>query len=152
MLTVFSITTILMGMKRFCFVLPWWLMCYGSFHMLIDHLCIIFGEMSIQILYPFFFFYSLLNWVICLLICSPNVHYTFGAGAKRWHREIPRLGVKVELQLPVYITAHGNSGSLTHWVGPGIEPASSWILVSFISAELQWELLLYIFFFKLGVT
>ena len=28
-----------------------------------------------------------------------------------------------------YTTAHGNAGSLTHWVGPGIKPASSWILV-----------------------
>ena len=25
--------------------------------------------------------------------------------------------------------AHGNAGSLTHWARPGIEPASSWILV-----------------------
>ena len=28
-----------------------------------------------------------------------------------------------------YSTAHGNARSLTHWVRPGIEPASSWILV-----------------------
>ena len=27
-----------------------------------------------------------------------------------------------------YTTAHGNAGSLTHGVRPGIEPASSWIL------------------------
>ena len=39
-----------------------------------------------------------------------------------------------------YITAHGNAGSLTHWVRPGIEPATSWFLVGFISAALQWEL------------
>jgi len=25
-----------------------------------------------------------------------------------------------------YTTAHGNTRSLTHWVRPGIEPASSW--------------------------
>ena len=30
---------------------------------------------------------------------------------------------------------------LTHWAGPGIEPASSWILVAFVSAEPQGELL-----------
>ena len=39
-----------------------------------------------------------------------------------------------------YTIAHGNAGSLTHWVRPGIEPVSSWILVRFISAEPQWEL------------
>ena len=35
-----------------------------------------------------------------------------------------------------YTTAHGNTGSLTHWVRPGVELASSWILVG-----AQWELL-----------
>ena len=44
-----------------------------------------------------------------------------------------------------YTTAHGNTTSLTHWVRPGIEPVSSWILV-FISAELHgnsWDCLTY---------
>ena len=31
-------------------------------------------------------------------------------------------------------TAHGNAGSLTHWARPGIEPATSWFLVRFVSA------------------
>ena len=31
-----------------------------------------------------------------------------------------------------YITAHGNAGSLTHWVGLGIEPEFSWLLVGFV--------------------
>ena len=39
-----------------------------------------------------------------------------------------------------YTTAPGNAGSLTHWARPGMEPASSWILVRFISTELRWEL------------
>ena len=34
-----------------------------------------------------------------------------------------------------YTTAHSNTVSLTHWVGPGIEPESSWILVRFLSTE-----------------
>ena len=38
-------------------------------------------------------------------------------------------------------TAHGNTGSLTHWARPEIKPTSSWILVRFISAEPQWKLL-----------
>ena len=49
--------------------------------------------------------------------------------------EIPRLGVQSELSLLGYITAHSNAGSLTHWARPGIEPASSWILVRFVSTE-----------------
>ena len=53
-------------------------------------------------------------------------------------------GVQSELQLLVtpqpqqcriqttsvsYTTAHGNARSLTHWVRPGIKPATSWFLV-----------------------
>ena len=40
-----------------------------------------------------------------------------------------------------YTTAHGNAGSLTHWARPGIEPATSQLLVRFVSAAPQWELL-----------
>ena len=39
-----------------------------------------------------------------------------------------------------YLTAHSNTGSLTHRARPGIEPASSWILVRFASVGPQWEL------------
>ena len=39
-----------------------------------------------------------------------------------------------------YTTAHGNTRSLIHWARPGIEPASSWILVKFVSTEPQQEL------------
>ena len=39
-----------------------------------------------------------------------------------------------------YNTAHGNAWSLTHWTRPGIEPASSWILVRFVSTVPEWEL------------
>ena len=33
-----------------------------------------------------------------------------------------------------YTSAHGNTGSLTHWVRLGIEPTTSWFLVGFVSA------------------
>ena len=39
-----------------------------------------------------------------------------------------------------YTTAHGNTGSLTHRVRPGIEPATPWFLVGFISSVPRWEL------------
>ena len=72
-----------------------------------------FGE----VFFPFFFFFL---------------------GTHLWHMEVPTLGV--ESELPAYTTAHGNAGSLTYRARPGIEPASSWFLVRFISTEPQWEL------------
>ena len=39
-----------------------------------------------------------------------------------------------------YTIAHGNTGSLIHWVRPGIELTSSWILIVFSTAEPRWEL------------
>ena len=64
--------------------------------------------------------------------------------------EVPRLGVKSELQLPAYSTAtatqdpshvcniHHSSQqcqTLTQWAGPGIKPISSWIVVRFVTSE-----------------
>ena len=70
------------------------------------------------------------------------------------HMQVPRLGVKLELQLPVYTTAtatadlsclcdlwSGNAGSLTCWARPGIEPAFSWILVGLVNTEPWWSFL-----------
>ena len=37
-------------------------------------------------------------------------------------------------------TAHDNAGSVIHYARPGIEPASSWIVVRFISTKPQREL------------
>ena len=34
-----------------------------------------------------------------------------------------------------YTTAHSNATSLTHWMRPGVESASSWMLVRFVSAQ-----------------
>ena len=75
-------------------------------------------------------------------------------GPHPWHMEVHGLGVESELQLlacttatqdpgPVwaYTTAHGNAGSLTHRVRPGIKPATSWFLVGFVSAAPRQELL-----------
>ena len=47
---------------------------------------------------------------------------------------------RIRAMSATYTTAHGNAGSLTPWARPGIEPASSWILVRFVSSEPQWEL------------
>ena len=47
---------------------------------------------------------------------------------------------------PTYTTAHSNTRSLTHWARPGIESASSWILVKFITTEPQQELPSWLFY------
>ena len=66
--------------------------------------------------------------------------FFFFLGLHSQHVELPRLGVKSELQLPAYTTAHSNARSLTRWARPGIIPATSWFLGGFVSAEPQQEL------------
>ena len=71
------------------------------------------------------------------------------SGWHPWHMEVPRLGVQSELcsrrpapepqQLGIwaasatYTTVQGNTGSLTHWVRPGMEPTTSWLLVGLVN-------------------
>ena len=54
-------------------------------------------------------------------------------GLHLWRMEVPRLGAELELQLLAYATAENNARSPTQWARPGMEPASSWILVGFVS-------------------
>ena len=49
-----------------------------------------------------------------------------------------------------YTTAHGNVRPLTHWARPGIELASPWILVGFVSSVPQTELPLFILWLNPG--
>ena len=44
-----------------------------------------------------------------------------------------------------YTTAHGNTGPLTHWARPEIEPKTSWFLVKFVSDAPWRELLCYFY-------
>ena len=62
----------------------------------------------------------------CFVFCFLGLHPR--------HMEVPRLGVQLELQLPAYATAHGNTRSLTHRARPRIELTTSWFVVRFISA------------------
>ena len=71
------------------------------------------------------------------------------------YTEVPRLGVKSEIQPLAYTTGTAmpdpscvcnlHQSSWQHQIlnplsKPGIEPASSWMLVRFISTEPRWEL------------
>ena len=81
-----------------------------------------------------------------------TILWVFVLGPHSWHMEFPRLGVEfdrnsqIQAMSATYTTTHNNARSLTHWARPGIEPSSSWKLVSFISTEPQQELLFFFFF------
>ena len=82
-------------------------------------------------------FIYLINLLIHLFI------YFVFLGLHPPHMEVPRLGVELELQpMPQpqrrqIWAAHGHTGSLTHWVRSGIEPATSCFLVGFVSVAPQ---------------
>ena len=57
---------------------------------------------------------------------------------------------RIQAASVTYTTAPGNTKSLTHWVRPGIEPMSLWILVRFITTGPQWELPLFLLDSVLG--
>ena len=64
---------------------------------------------------------------------------TSAAYGSSWARDRIRAPTPQPQQHPIraasadYATAHGNAGSSTHWVRPGIEPTFSWTLVGFIT-------------------
>ena len=81
----------------------------------------------------FFFFFGLFFAFYFFCFLGPHLQ----------QMEVPRLGVKSELQLlacmqhsnarsELCLGPHGNAGSLTHWARPGIEPVSSWILLGYL--------------------
>lgn len=103
---------------------------------------------------------STVGTFVCVFIFIFNLF--FGGGA--FFRATPaayessRLGFELAPQLPAYATAMwdvshfcdlhpDNAGSLTHWVRPGSEPASFWILVGFVTHwDMMGTLFMYVFF------
>ena len=105
----------------------------------------------------FFFFFGSLrsHFLFCFVFLGPQL----------WHMELPiwQGGLyhsyschptpqpqlsQIWATCANYITAHSNARSLAHWERPGIKPASSWILVKFVSTETRQELLNPIFNFS----
>ena len=71
-----------------------------------------------------------------------NQSHSRRATPQPWQRGIRAASV-------TYTIAHGNAGSLTHCVRPGIELVSSWVLVGFVTAELLGlSVLLWVGFFS----
>ena len=90
------------------------------------------------------FFGFLLLLLFWLFSAAPMAHESSQArGSNRsyscWPTPQPQQ-CRIRAESVTYTTAHGNAGSLTHWARLGIQPASSWMLVRFISTEPLWEL------------
>ena len=82
---------------------------------------------------------------VCIYFrAAPTAYLAPGQGSNqscsRWPTPQPQQG-RIRATSVTYTTAHGKARSLTHWMRPGIEPASSWLLLRFVTTELQQELL-----------
>ena len=90
-------------------------------------------------------FFSLFGFVLLLFRATPMAYGSsqtrgrIGATAASLHHSHSNGGIQAASV--TYTTAHGNIRSPTHWVRPGIEPASSWILVGLVSSAPRRELL-----------
>ena len=108
---------------------------------------------------PYFYPQPCQEIVLTSLVVYKHFHmyiFFFFLGPHLQHMEVPRLGVNrscscrptpqpqqhgIWAMSATYTTAHSNTGSLTHWARPGIEPTTSWLLARFVSAVPQGELL-----------
>ena len=84
-----------------------------------------------------FYFYFFLFWASPTAHGGSQARGWIGATAAGLHHS-HNSGSEPRLQ---HTTAHGNTGSLTHWARPGIEPTTPWFPVRFLSSVPQWELL-----------
>ena len=100
-----------------------------------------------QFLFPFFlsfffffFFFCLSSWAAPSAYGGSHARGRIRATAGGLHYS--HSPNQIWATSATYTTAYSNarSGSLTHWARPGMEPASSWKVVRFVSAEPWWEL------------
>ena len=87
--------------------------------------------------------------------------FCFFLGPHPWHKEVPRIGVELDYScwpMPQSRQGQNQAASATcttahinwsHWERPGIKPTSSWILIGFVSAEPEGELLIFFLFIYL---
>ena len=92
-----------------------------------------------------FFFVVVFSFVLLLFCLFRATPVAYGSSQTRGWIGVAGLhhshsNTRSELSLQPYTTAH-NSGSLTHWMRSGIEPATSWMLVGLVTTEPQWQLL-----------
>ena len=87
----------------------------------------------------FFFFFFFFNGCTCGIWRFPG--QGSNQSCSRWPTPQPQWQIRA-----MSVTySHSNAGSLTHLVRPGIEPATSWLPVRFVSAGPRRELLFFCF-------
>ena len=72
-----------------------------------------------------------ISWAALMAYGGSQARGPSGAVATGLGHSHSNAGIKAESA--THTTAHGNTGSLTHWARPGIEPATSWFLVGFVN-------------------
>ena len=87
----------------------------------------IFVNSSCSYSYDFFFFFGLFAF-------SRADSAAYGGSQTRGLIVVVATGLcQSHSNAGSFTTAHGNSGSSTHWVRPGIKPTTSWFLVGFVN-------------------
>ena len=85
------------------------------------------GRKRTEIFFFFFFFF-----IICLYRAAPSAYGGSQAGVKSELKLLAYTTASIRTASATHTAAHRNDRSLTYWVMPGIELASSWILVGFV--------------------
>ena len=90
----------------------------------------------------FYDIYMSIYIYICFYRAAPAAYGSSWARGSNWSRSCWPVPQPQQRQIwaasAIYTTAHGNTGLLTHWAGPGIKLTSSWILVRFISTPMAY--------------
>ena len=90
-----------------------------------------------------FFFFFAISWVAPTAYGDSQGRGLIGATTASLCHSHSNAGIWATSA--TYTTAHGNTGSLTHWARPGVEPPTSWFLVGFVATVPWWELLFHVF-------
>ena len=88
----------------------------------------------------FFLFFLFLFRATSVSYGGSQARSLIGATAAGGHHS--HSNSRSEPHLRPNTTAHGNAGSSTHWARPGMEPATSWLLVGLVATAPRWELLI----------
>ena len=80
----------------------------------------------------YYFFFLLLFRAMPVAYGGSQARGWIGAVAASLYIPQPQQ-CRIQAMFATYTTVHGNTRSLTHWVRPGMEPVSSWMLVRFIN-------------------
>ena len=89
----------------------------------------------------------LISWICCIIFLFSFLFFGLFRATPRPYGGGSQAGGQIRAIVTHLCLYHSHARSSTHWVRPRNEPVSSWILVRFVSAEPQQELLFSIFNF-----